>query len=155
MPLHLKLRRGERLLVNGAVLEVGSRHGELLVHNHTNCLREGDLLHQEQATTPTRRVYFQVQMMIVDPDGRSGYRARFAELTVQLERALMNPQILERLAQVRAEVAADRHYRALALLRAVLKYEDMLLSRARLQAAQEAEREAYTMLAACPAAVAS
>jgi flagellar biosynthesis regulator FlbT len=47
MPLHLKLRRGERLLVNGAVLEVGPRYGEILVHNHTNCLREGDLLQEE------------------------------------------------------------------------------------------------------------
>ncbi len=151
MPLHLKLRRGERLLVNGAVLEVGPRYGEILVHNHTNCLREGDLLQEAEASTPTRRVYFQVQMMIVDPSGRSGYRARFAELTEQLERALLNPQILERLGQVRAEVAADRPYRALALLRAVLKYEDMLLSRTRLQVAQEAERRAYTLLAARPA----
>jgi flagellar protein FlbT len=155
MPLHLKLRRGERLLVNGAVLEIGPRYGEILVHNHTNCLRESDLLQEDQATTPTRRVYFQVQMMIVDPDGRSRYRARFAELADQLERALMNPEILERLAQVRAEVAADRHYRALALLRAVLKYEDMLFSRARLQAAQEVERETYAQFAAHPAAVAS
>jgi flagellar protein FlbT len=146
MPLHLKLRRGERLLVNGAVLEIGSRYGELVVHNHSNCLREGDLLREEDASTPTRRVYFQVQMMIVDPNGSDAYRARFDELTGQLEQALMNPEILERLGRVRAEVSAGRYYQGLALLRAVIKYEDLLFSRAKLQTAQQVERHAYETL---------
>jgi flagellar protein FlbT len=151
MPLHLKLRRGEKLLVNGAVLEIGQRHGELVIHNHINCLRGSDLLQQEDATTPTRRVYFQVQMMIVDPESRDAYQARFEELMDQLEQALLNGQILERLAQVRVEVAAGRYYRGLALLRAVLKYEDMLFSAAKLRVAREDERRAYQQLAASAA----
>lgn len=148
MPLHLKLRRGEKLLVNGAVLEIGQRHGELVIHNHINCLRGSDLLQQEDATTPTRRVYFQVQMMIVDPEARELYQARFEELLGQLERALVNPEILDRLAKVRAEVAGGRYYRGLALLRAVLKYEDMLFAAVKLRAARDEERRAYQQLAA-------
>jgi flagellar protein FlbT len=148
MPLHLKLRRGEKLLVNGAVLEIGQRHGELVIHNHINCLRGSDLLQQEDATTPTRRVYFQVQMMIVDPEGREHYARRFEELMDQLENALLNGEILERLTKVRVEVAEGRYYRGLALLRAVLKYEDMLFAAARLRAAREEERRAYQHLAA-------
>lgn len=128
MALRLKLRQGERLLVNGAVLEMGPRHGEIIIHNMANCLRGHELLQEEEATTPVRRVHFQIQMMIVDPENGDTYRERFEELLGQLEQALTNREMLERLAEVRAEVRDGRPYRGLALLRAVRRYEDVLLA---------------------------
>jgi flagellar protein FlbT len=146
MPLHLKLRRGEKLLINGAVLEIGQRYGEVIVHNQSNCLRGSDLLTEEEASTPTRRVYFAVQMMIVDPPQAVAHRQRFHQLCDQLCSAFVNADILARLAQVRVEVDKGEAYRALALLRAVLRYEAMILSRGRLDDARDAERAAHARL---------
>jgi flagellar protein FlbT len=150
MPLHLKLRRGERLVVNGAVLEMGARRGEILIHNQTDCLREADLLRPDEVSTPARRVHFEVQMMIVDPAARAHHTARFHALVGQLEQALGSEAMRDRLDLVRREVACGRPYRALALLRAIRRYEDVLLSAARLRAAEVAEVAAYDRLLGKP-----
>jgi flagellar biosynthesis repressor protein FlbT len=143
MALHLKLRRGEKLLLNGALLEMGGRYGEVLIHNQSHCLRDSEILREAEVTTPTRHVYFQVQMMIVDPANAPIYRERFAVLVDQLLQAFKKPEIARRLEEVRIQVAQGQVYRALALLRAVLSYEDMLLAAAELEAAREAERLAH------------
>ena len=64
--------------------------------------------------------------------------------------AFKKPEIARRLDEVRAEVGRGDTYRALSLLRAVLRYESMLLSAAELDAARDAERLAHARLGAVP-----
>ena len=146
MPLHLKLRRGERLLVNGAVIEIGTRFGEVILHNQSHCLRESDLMPEAEATSPTRRLYFQVQGMITEPTRRAEHGALAEKLLGSLESVFANAEILAQLARVRDALAAGDAYRGMGLLRAVLKYEDMLLAAAKLKSARDLERAAHARL---------
>ena len=146
MPLHLKLRRGERLLVNGAVIEIGSRLGEIVIHNQSHCLREAELMAEADATTPTRRLYFRVQRLIVEPDAREQHLAAAETMIGELEDVFSNAETLERLRRVRAAIARGDAYGALSLLRAVLKYEDMLLAAAKLRTARALEQAAHERL---------
>lgn len=67
MPLKLKLAARERLIVNGAVLVNGDSRTSLLVRNFAHVMREKDVLQGADANTPTKRLYFLVQTMLMQP----------------------------------------------------------------------------------------
>jgi flagellar biosynthesis regulator FlbT len=85
MPLSLRLKPGERLIVNGAVLRNGSpRAIELELLNHVTTLHERDLMLPEEADTPLRRLYFQVQMMHLEPEHQELHRRAAIDLAASI-----------------------------------------------------------------------
>ena len=49
MPLRLKLPHGDRIIVNGAVLENGSEATMLVFHNHADILRRKEIMQEADA----------------------------------------------------------------------------------------------------------
>jgi flagellar protein FlbT len=85
MPLSLRLKPGERLIVNGAVLRNGSpRAIELELLNHVTTLHERDLMLPEDAATPLQRLYFAVQMMHLEPDQELPHRRSAIDLAARI-----------------------------------------------------------------------
>ncbi len=133
--LAVKLKPGERLVVNGAVLQNGNTRNVLYFVNRASILRERDVMQEEQAVTPTSRVYFIVQLMLLDPEDAATYQENFEQLMTALLRAFKSPPILEALTDCVAWVREQDYYKALAALRSVLDYETKLLSRSEAMAA--------------------
>ena len=93
MPLSLRLKPGERLIVNGAVLRNGSpRAIELELLNHVTTLHERDLMLPEQADTPLKRLYFEIQMMHLEPENAERHRKAAIDLAAQLYAAEMRSE---------------------------------------------------------------
>ena len=71
--LVLKLAPGERVLVNGAVLENGDRRCRLtLVTPNANVLRLRDAIHPDEANTPVKRVVCIAQLAVAgEADARA------------------------------------------------------------------------------------
>jgi flagellar protein FlbT len=86
-------------------------------------------MQEEQAVTPTSRVYFIVQLMLLNPDEADTYRPTFEQLMTPLLRTFRSPPILKALTDCAYWVGAHDYYKALAALRPVLDYEAKLLSR--------------------------
>ena len=85
MPLTIRLKPGERLTVNGAVLRNASKHAVVLdVLNHVTMLHERDLMLPEQAATPLEMLYFQIQMMHLEPENHDTYFRPFIQLSAQI-----------------------------------------------------------------------
>jgi flagellar protein FlbT len=127
--LAVKLKPGERLVVNGAVLHNGNTRNVLYFANRASILRERDVMQEEQAVTPTSRVYFIVQLMLLNPDDAAGYMGSFQQLMTGLLRTFKSPPILKGLTDCVYWVGQNDFYKALATLRPVLDYEAKLLSR--------------------------
>ena len=127
--LAVKLKPGERLVVNGAVLHNGNTRNVIYFANRASILRERDVMQEEQAVTPTSRVYFIVQLMLLGPDGAETYQVTFEQLMTALLRTFKSPPILKALTDCAYWVGAHDYYKALAALRPVLDYEAKLLSR--------------------------
>jgi flagellar protein FlbT len=127
--LAVKLKPGERLVVNGAVLHNGNARNVLYFANRASILRERDVMQVEQAVTPTSRVYFTVQLMLLNPEGADSYQPTFEQLMTGLLRTFKSPPILKGLTDCVFWVGQADHYKALAALRPVLDYEAKLLSR--------------------------
>lgn len=73
--LILKLAPGERVLVNGAVIENGDRRARLAIKSpNANILRLKEAIHPDAVTTPVARVCYLAQLILsedVEPaDGR-------------------------------------------------------------------------------------
>lgn len=131
MPLKLSLRPGERLVVNGAVLQNGDRRASLVLQNKASVLREKDIMQPDEANTPARRIYFPVMLMYLDPErGQSEAYGEFAQRLSEFMAAVRNPEILAECVAISREVIAGEHYKALMRCRKLIVYEDERLGRA-------------------------
>ena len=90
-------------------------------------MREKDVLQEADANTPTRRLYFVVQAMLMQPPPSGALLDSFAELMSQLALAYMRPQSLEVLQEVAHLVDAGDFYKALMKLHPLIDYEAELL----------------------------
>lgn len=125
--LALKLRPGERFVINGAVIHNGTHRHTLYLANRAQVLRERDVMQIEQATTPVSQLHYLIQLMLLDPAGASDYRPAYERRRAELMDALRSPDMQAALAEVGRHVDAGDHYKALAALRVVKGYEASLL----------------------------
>ena len=128
MPLKLKLAAHESLIVNGAVLVNGDFRASLLIRNFTHVMREKDVLREADANTPTRRLYFVVQTMLMQPPPSGALMRTYEELLAQLRDAFVRPENLEILRRVGELVETGDYYKALAALHPLIAYEANLLN---------------------------
>lgn len=126
--MHITLRAGERLYLNGAVLRA-DRKVSIELMNDANFLLEAHVMHVETATTPLRQLYFIVQTLLMNPLDTGAARALFDESVPRMLATYDDRVVLEALAQTIRFVAASRYFDALRLLRSVFARDDVLLAR--------------------------
>ncbi|HEX8570051.1 MAG TPA: flagellar biosynthesis repressor FlbT [Caulobacteraceae bacterium] len=124
MPLKLSLKPGERFVLNGAVVQNGDRRGTLILQNKASVLREKDILQQEDANTPARRVYFPVMMMYLDEADAGKYYDEFALRMNEFMGVIRNPDILTECVGVSKHILNQEYYKALMGCRKLIEYED-------------------------------
>ncbi|MEI8395104.1 MAG: flagellar biosynthesis repressor FlbT [Rhodospirillaceae bacterium] len=73
MPLLIKLAPGEKIVINGVVVENGGDHTTLRILNQAQVLRAKDILTFEEANTPAKRIYYALQCLYLFPDNRQQY----------------------------------------------------------------------------------
>jgi flagellar protein FlbT len=82
MPLTLRVKRGHRVIMNGAVLQNSSgRAITLHVLNRATVLLEEDLMLPAEAETPLKRLYLCTQMMYLEPEQHDEFYKLFIELS--------------------------------------------------------------------------
>ena len=77
MPLKLVLKPHERVVLNQAVIVNGRQKAELILENKASVLRERDIMTEEGADSPAKKVYFVVQMMYLFPKNMRFYQDKF------------------------------------------------------------------------------
>jgi flagellar protein FlbT len=124
VPLKLSLKPGEKFVLNGAVVQNGDRRGVLLLQNKASVLREKDIMQQEEANTPARRIYFPVMMMYLDEAGAQSYYASFAQRLTEFMGAINNPKVMADCVEISRLCMSGEYYKALMLCRRLIEYED-------------------------------
>ena len=127
--LVLKLRDGERVLVNGAVIEASGRGCRLRVLTpDTHILRLRDAIDPARAATPVGRLTHLVQMMVAGtvPDAEAAAEA-VAALDA-LEAAFVDADDRDAVRAIREEIEAGRPYPALRALGPLRRREAEILA---------------------------
>lgn len=80
MPLKLSLAKGEKLVVNGAVIKNDGSDINLVFENKAHILRQKDIMTTEAASTPARRVYLALQCAYMFQEREADHLGDFASL---------------------------------------------------------------------------
>ncbi len=129
MALSLTLKPGEKIFIGGAVVQNGQSKSELTILNDVSILRQKEILHEKDATTPCRRIYLAIQQMYMDEANRVAYYKLLGELLKDvLDAAPSTAQLLQ---DIGGQVADGRYYSALKLTKQLINYETELLKNAR------------------------
>ena len=124
--MHINLRSGEKLYLNGAVLRA-DRKVSLELMNDAAFLLEAHVMSPDKATTPLRQLYFVVQMMLMNPQDAVQARRLFATSLEAMTAAYDDAGVQDALAACARQVANDRLFDALKGLRCAFALDDALL----------------------------
>lgn len=127
MGLKVKLKPGERLIVNGAVLRNGQRRLDVEIENRADVLRGNELVDAKSAVTPVRRLVHLIQMALVSREHRSEILPQIENSISDLESALEKSHG-QTLRAARAQVHQGEFYGAYRMLKPVILHEDFLLA---------------------------
>jgi flagellar biosynthesis repressor protein FlbT len=136
MALVIHMKKEQRIIINGAVLEnVSGRTVSIAVKNEAAILRSEDVLTADAALTPASRVYFALQCAYLFPERKRDHLGDFEQLLASYLEAA--PSAREIAARVLAAIEAGNYYGALKQARCLIEHEGEILSRAQALFAEE------------------
>ena len=129
MALKINLKPHERLIIGGAVVQNGGSRCDLLVENNVPILRDKDILREQDADTPCKRIYFTVQLMYVDEKNLVVHHNSYWKLVREVVTAA--PSTLGMIDQISENILSSRYYQALKLTQKLIEYEQEVMNNAR------------------------
>lgn len=126
MALKLRLKPDEKVLIGQAVIKNGQKVSEFIVENNVPILRQKDIMTENEADSPSRRVYFVIQLMYIDNDKLVEYHGKYWELVGDILTAA--PSTKPYLEKISERILAGDHYQAMKLTRKLIQYEEELLA---------------------------
>jgi flagellar protein FlbT len=121
--MHISLKAGEKIYVNGAVLRP-DRRVSIEFLNDVTFLLESHVMQPEQATTPLRQLYFVVQTMLIDPASVAEAMRLYKPLQQSLGEAASDAAVRAGLAAADRMVEARRPFEALKIIRTLIPLAD-------------------------------
>ena len=127
MGLKITLKPGERMIIDGAVITNGDTKCTLVVENRVPILRPKDILKEEEANSPARRIYFAIQLMYIDPENQSRYHPHYWELIKDFVQAA--PSSTGLATEISDCILKGNFYKALKITQKLICYETEILNR--------------------------
>ena len=127
MPLKINVKSGEKFVVNGAVMVAGSKGASLVLQNEATILLGKDVMQEQEATTPSRRIYFSILVMYLDQDNVKNYRDTFMSYVEDFMDATTFSEVRRTLLHIVEDVNSGIYYRAMKTCKVLMNYEDEML----------------------------
>jgi flagellar protein FlbT len=125
MALVIDLKPKERIIIGNAVITNDNQRTRLQIEGEAPILRERDVLREEDATTPCKRIYYIIQLMYLAKDATELYDLYFTSLR-EVQDAAPSTTLL--LADVSQHILGGHYYKALREARKLIDYEQELMS---------------------------
>jgi flagellar protein FlbT len=122
MPLKISLKPHERMILGGTAITNGHTRSDFIVENNAPILRQKDIMSEQEAHSPSRRIYFVIQLMYVDEKNLTTYHNLYWKLVRSLVKAA--PRVLNLIDQISEHLLNNRYYQALKLARRLIQYEE-------------------------------
>lgn len=121
--MNIFLRAREKIYVNGAVIRV-DRKTTLELLNEATFLLENHVMQTKDATTPMRRIYFAIQVMLMDPSASEQATTLARSLIQDAISIYATPELISGLLKVSSLMDRSRNFEALKTLRVFFPMED-------------------------------
>ena len=130
MALKIALKPGEKVVINGAVIQNTERRTNFIIHNKSNILREKDIITFEQADTPVKRIYFAIMMTYLDQTVEKTIYREFVQRIAEFINVISNEDALDKCIAILEAVNNANYYAALQLCKQLLAFEEERLNHA-------------------------
>jgi flagellar protein FlbT len=124
--LKIRLKPNEKILVGQAVIKNGEKSIEFLIENKVSILREKEIMKEESANTPSKRLYFLVQLMYVDQGNVVNYHNTYWEQVREIVAAA--PSTCAYIEEVSTRLLEQNYYQALKAAKKLIEYEKKLVT---------------------------
>ena len=113
------------MIIGGAVVTNGDAKCELIIENKVTLLREKDILSEEAANTPSKRIYFTIQLMYIDNENLAAHHALYWKLVKEVIEAA--PSTITLIDQISEHIVNHRYYQALKIADKLIQYEQEVI----------------------------
>ena len=127
MALVIDLKPGEKILIGNAVITNDNQRTRLHISGDAPILREKDVMKEESADTPCKKVYFLIQCMYMASDPKI-YHKKYFDLLNEVQHAV--PTLTPFFLAINERIMDGTYYKAMKISRDLLKVEEELLSHA-------------------------
>jgi flagellar biosynthesis repressor protein FlbT len=128
MALKITLKPHEKVIIGGAVINNGSSACHLTIENSVPILRQADILAEQDANSPCKRIYLTIQLMYIDEQRSAEYHPIYWDLVKDVVQAA--PSMKELIVQISEMILAGKLYQALKLAKNLISYEQELIQNA-------------------------
>ena len=125
MALVIDLKPKERIIIGNAVITNDNQRTRLHIEGEAPILREKDVLREEDATSPCKRIYFIIQMMYLAHNPTEIYDQYFAAVREVQDAAPTTALLIADISQL---LLGWHYYKALREARKLIDYEQELMS---------------------------
>lgn len=125
MSLKIRLKPHEKILVGQAVIKNGEKSSEFNIENKIPILREKEILKEDSVDTPSKRLYFLVQLMYVDQANLLSYHDSYWEQVREIIAAA--PSTRTYIEEISRLLLEQNYYLALKSARKLIEYEKKLV----------------------------
>lgn len=133
MALVIDLKPGEKILIGDAVITNDTQRTRLHIAGNSPILREKDVLQEEEANTPCKKVCFLIQCMYLARNPRE-YHEKYFDMVREIQNA--SPSSAFFFMQINEQIIAGLYYKALKLGKELVEHERELLEHATQQTAK-------------------
>jgi len=124
MALIIDLKPGEKILIGTAVITNDNQRTRLHISGEAPILREKDVLQEEEADTPCKKVYFLVQCMYLARNPRE-YHPKYFELLKMIQQAAPSTAVF--FMRINEQIIEGHYYKALREAKDLISHEKELL----------------------------
>lgn len=125
MALVIDLKPKERIIIGNAVITNDNQRTRLHIEGEAPILRERDVMKEEDATSPCKRIYYIIQLMYLAKDATELYDHYFTAVREVQDAA---PSTAVRMADISSHILGGHYYKALREARKLIDYEQELIS---------------------------
>jgi len=127
MALSIELKPKEKMIIGGAVIQNGEGKARFLIENPVPLLRQRDILTEEKANSPAKRIYFTIQLMYIDEENLARYHRQYWNFVQAWVK--VSPSTLGLVDQMNEAVLLRRYYAALKLAKKLVHHEKEAIRR--------------------------
>ncbi len=124
MALVIDLKPKEKILIGDAVITNDGQRSRLHIAGDAAIMREKDVMQEEDANTPCKKIYFLIQCMYLARSPKE-YHDKYFKMVKEIQDAAPSCTIF--FIQINEEILNDHYYKALKLAKQLIEHESELL----------------------------
>ena len=124
MALVIDLKPQEKILIGEAVITNSSQRTRLHIAGDAPIIREKDIMHEDNADTPCKKIYFLIQCMYISREPKD-YHDKYFKHVSEIQKASPTSAIF--FMQINEQIISGSYYKAMKLAQQLIEHERELL----------------------------